>query len=78
MPRSINQKLLKKVVIYYAMCSYVLHPATKEKVLANAHLTPTTAVYVIPCKYSAWHNEQNGFHKTRACSNGITSRPMKY
>ena len=52
MPRSSNKKLLCNILIFYGKCSYTFHSANKEKkIINNTYLTPTTAVYVVPCKY---------------------------
>ena len=53
MPRSSsNQKLLSNILIFNAntgVHARFIQP-TKKKILTNIYLTPTTAVYVIPCK----------------------------
>ena len=53
MPRSsYNQKLLSNILIFNANTGVHARfiQLTKKKILINIYLTPTTAVYVIPCK----------------------------
>ena len=46
-----QQKLLSNIVIFFVKCPYMIPSANNVKYLANTVPTPTTAVYVLPCKY---------------------------
>ena len=50
---------------------------TKKQILSNTELTHTTAVYVIPCLYQAWHIAHTFMHHDYA-TNEATSFRLNY